>query len=68
MLKTFFLKNEKLTNWKLGNLGNIIPSFLMPIFPILSKSQSWKPSLQGLKYSEKISEGFRGFLVSDSLD
>ena len=35
--KKKFLKNEKVANQKLGNLGNIIPSFLISKFSKLGK-------------------------------
>ena len=35
----FFLKSKKKANQKLGNLGNIIPSFLMPGFVLYLKTQ-----------------------------
>ena len=48
------LKNEKVANQKpenlgsLRNLGNIIPSFFMPEFPISSESKNRKLRLKKL--------------------
>ena len=41
-------KNEKVANRKLGNLGNIIPSFLISKFSILPYSQNRKIGFKNL--------------------
>ena len=46
--QNFFLKNEKIANRKLGNLGNIIPSFLISEFSIFSYSQNRKLGFKNL--------------------
>ena len=60
--KKFFLRNEKMTNRKLGNLGNlgnIIPSFLISEFSILPYSKNRK---LGYKYLGKTFPTFPRFL------
>ena len=53
------LKYEKVANQRLGNLGNIIPNFLMPKFSIFSYSQNRK---LGFKKFEKKFLRFLKFL------
>ena len=51
---------KKMENRKLGNLGNIIPSFIISEFSILSYSQVENSDL---KISEKHFRDFRDFRV-----
>ena len=46
--KKSFLKNEKVANRKLGNLGNVIPSFPISKFSILAIGQNRKLKFKNL--------------------
>ena len=53
-LKKIFLKNEQVAYRKIKNLGNIVPSFLMPDFSIFPYSRNRKLGFK--KLGKKVSE------------
>ena len=55
-------ENEKVANRKLGNLGNIIPSFLHSKFSVLPYSQNRKLGFKNL------GKNFRVFQVFDPVN
>ena len=67
--KKSFLKNENVANRKLGNLGNVIPSFLISKFLILPYSQNRQLGFKNLgkKFSEFLAWPFilESFLMTE---